>query len=68
MTHIDASAFDVHRQSGSQHGANAALEATLRAGRMLDRGDSEGWLVWARVRLAIEMLRGIAAGRAKRSW
>jgi hypothetical protein len=24
---------------------------------MLDRGDSEGWQVWARIRLAIEALR-----------
>jgi hypothetical protein len=29
----------------SQHGGTAVSEATRLAGRMLDRGDSEGWQV-----------------------
>jgi hypothetical protein len=40
-----------------QHGARAASKATQRAGQMLDRGDSDGWPVWARIRLAVEALQ-----------
>jgi hypothetical protein len=47
-----------------QHGAGAAYEANLRAGPMLDRRDSDGWQVWARIRLAIEGLQASQSGRA----
>jgi hypothetical protein len=33
-----------------KHGANAELEAAKRADLMLERGDDEGRLVWARIR------------------
>jgi hypothetical protein len=39
-----------------QHGANAELEAARLQDLMLDRGDDEGRLVWARIRRAIEAL------------
>jgi hypothetical protein len=39
------------------HGANAELEAAKRADVMLDRGDEDGRLLWARIRRAIEVLR-----------
>jgi hypothetical protein len=45
-----------------QHGAGAAPEATRRAGRMLDRGDSDGWQVWAKIRLAVEALHATSEG------
>jgi hypothetical protein len=40
-----------------KHGANAELEVAKRADLMLDRGDDEGRLVWARIRRAIEALQ-----------
>jgi hypothetical protein len=46
-----------------KHGADAELEAARRADLMLDRGDDEGRLVWARIRWAIEVLRAPPSGR-----
>jgi hypothetical protein len=46
-----------------RHGAAAASEATRWAGRMLDRGDCEGWQVWARIRRAVEDLQALRRGR-----
>jgi len=49
------SELDIYRAANPfirQHGAGAASETTRLAGRMLDRGDSDGWQVWARIRLA----------------
>jgi len=43
-------------------GPGAASEAMQLAGRMLDRGDSEGWQVWARIRLAVEALQAPRRG------
>jgi hypothetical protein len=40
-----------------QHGADAELEAGRLADLMVDRGDDEGRLVWARIRRAIEALQ-----------
>jgi hypothetical protein len=45
-----------------QHRANAVFEETRFAGWMLDRGESEGQPVWARIRRAIEALQGLPAG------
>jgi hypothetical protein len=45
-----------------RHGANAELEAAKRADLMLDRGDDEGRLLWARIRRAIEALRAPRRG------
>ncbi len=46
-----------------KHGAGAASEATRLAGRMLDRGDSDGCQVWARIRLAIEAPQAQPSGK-----
>ena len=46
-----------------KHGANAELEAAKRADLMLDRGDDERRLVWARIRRAIAALRAPPSGR-----
>lgn len=46
----------------AENGAGAVSEATRRAGRMLDRGDSAGWHTWARIRLAIEALQAPRRG------
>jgi len=40
-----------------EHGMGAELEAARLQDLMLDRGDDEGGLVWARIRRAIEALR-----------
>jgi hypothetical protein len=50
------------RWSG-KHGADAELEAAKRADLMLDRGDDDGRLLWARVRRAIEDLQARPSGR-----
>jgi hypothetical protein len=39
-----------------QHGVDAEFEAARLQGLMLDRGDDEGRLVWARIGRAIEAL------------
>ena len=46
-----------------KHGANAELEAAKRADMMLDRGDEDGRLLWARIGRAIEVLQAAPAGR-----
>jgi len=45
-----------------KHGADAELEAARRADLMLDRGDDEGRLLWARIRLAVEALQAPRRG------
>jgi hypothetical protein len=46
-----------------KHGANAELEAAKRADLMLDRGDDDGRLLWARIRRAIGALQAPPSGR-----
>jgi hypothetical protein len=46
-----------------RHGANAELEAAKRADLMLDRGDDDGRLLWARIRRATETLQTPRLGR-----
>ncbi len=46
-----------------KHGANAELEAARLQDLMLDRGDDEGWLVWQRIRRAIEVMRAPPSGK-----
>jgi len=46
-----------------QHGADAQLEAARLHDRMLDPGDDDGRLVWARIRRAIEALQAPPSGR-----
>ena len=43
-----------------KHGSDAELEAARRADLMLDRGDDEGRLLWARSRRVIEALHAAA--------
>jgi hypothetical protein len=45
-----------------RHSANAELEAARRANLMLDRGDDDGRLLWARIRRAIETLQAPQRG------
>jgi hypothetical protein len=49
-----------------RHAAEAELEAAKRVDLMLDGGDEDGRLLSARIRHAIEVLQGAAAGRAAR--
>ena len=46
-----------------KHGANAELEAAKRADLMLDRGDDDGRLLWARISRAIEALQSPRRGQ-----
>jgi hypothetical protein len=46
-----------------KHGPDAELEAASRADLMLDRGDDEGRLVWARIGRAIEALQAAPQGK-----
>jgi hypothetical protein len=46
-----------------RHGANAELEAAKRADLMLDRGDDDGRLLWARIRRGNETLQALRRGR-----
>jgi hypothetical protein len=50
-----------------KHSANAELEAARLQDLMLDRGDDGGWLVWQRIRRAIEALRAPPSGEPKLS-
>jgi hypothetical protein len=45
-----------------RHGANAEREAARRADLMLDRGDDDGRLLWARIRRAIDGLQAVPSG------
>jgi hypothetical protein len=46
-----------------RYGANAELEAARRADLMLERGDDEGRVLWARIRRAVEALQALPSGR-----
>jgi hypothetical protein len=48
-----------------RHGADAELESARFHDLMLDSGDDEGRLVWARIGRAIEGAAGAAGGQAK---
>jgi hypothetical protein len=45
-----------------EHGADAEHEAARLQHLMFDRGDDEGRLMWARIRLAIEALEAPPSG------
>ena len=40
-----------------EHGEDAALEATMRADAMLEKGDLEGQVVWKRILRAVEEIQ-----------
>lgn len=63
---IVVSDLDIWRAANlliQKHGADAELEAAKRADLMLDRGDDDGRLLWARIRRAIEDLQALRHGR-----
>ncbi len=41
-----------------QHGADAPIEAAMRADELLDKGDLDGCAVWKRILRAVEELQG----------
>ncbi len=41
-----------------QHGADAPIEAAMRADAMLDKGDLGGYAAWRRILRAVEELQG----------
>ncbi len=41
-----------------QHGADAPIQAAMRADAMLDEGDLDGYAVWRRILRAVEELQG----------
>ena len=45
-----------------QHGADAPIEAAMRADAMLEAGDLDGYAVWKRILRAVEELQGSAPG------
>ncbi len=53
--------LDIYRSAKllvEQHGANALIEAALKADELLDAGDIDGQLVWLRIRKAVlELLK-----------
>jgi hypothetical protein len=60
-----ASDLDIWRAANlliRTHGPDAELEAAKRADLMLDRGEDDGRLVWARIRRAVEALQAVPSG------
>ena len=53
--------LDIYRSARlliDQHGADALLEAALKADELLDAGDLDGQLAWLRIRKAVlELLK-----------
>jgi hypothetical protein len=52
--------IDIYRSANlltREHGANAAIQAAMRADDMLARGDLDGMAVWKRIVLAIDELQ-----------
>jgi hypothetical protein len=50
-----------------RHGDDALIEAGRMIDQMLPDGDSEGRIVWGRIKRAIEALQADRAGRCIRS-
>jgi len=56
---MTVSELDIHRAANvvlKQRGASAAQYASLRADRLLEKGDVEGASVWRRLVIAIDKL------------
>lgn len=52
--------LDIYRSAAVtilRHGADAARESSVRAGRFLDAGDIEGYSTWLRIGWAIDALQ-----------
>jgi hypothetical protein len=57
--------LDIYRAANlliERHGEGALTEAAQMIDRMLDRGDTEGRLVWWRIKRAIEALQAPPIG------
>ena len=55
--------LDIYRSANllmQRHGADAPIQAAMRADAMLDKGDLEGYAVWKRILRAVEELQGSA--------
>ena len=53
------SGLDIYRSANvlvDQHGADAPIEAAMRADTMLEKGDLDGQRVWLRILVAINEL------------
>ena len=51
--------IDIYRAASElikQHGDMAAIEAAMRAGEILEKGDMDGLVVWKRIVKAVEEL------------
>ena len=60
--------LDIYRAANlliDRHGAAAPIEAGKMIDRMLDIGDTEGRLVWWRIKRAIEALQAPPGGAAQ---
>ncbi len=56
-------ALDIYRSAQvlvKHHGADAPIEAAMRADAMLDKGDLDGYAVWKRILRAVKELQGTA--------
>ncbi len=62
-------ALDIYRSANllvKQHGADAPIEAAMRADAMLEAGDLDGYAVWKRIlRAAAELQRADPAPGAR---
>ncbi len=56
----DIDIFRVAHLLVKRHGADAPIQATIRADAMLDKGDLDGYAVWKRILRAVEKLQGTA--------
>ena len=57
--------LDIYRSANvlvKQHGAEASIEAAMRADTMLERGDLDGQRVWLRILAAVKELRDMRPG------
>lgn len=60
--------LDIYRSAKAmieQHGHAAALEAAMRADRMLADGDLDGQRVWLRILKAIDELQGLGSAKTR---
>ena len=65
MVTLMVSDLDIYRAAKlviDRHGDSALIEAAQMIDRMLANGDEEGWLVWRRIKRAIEALQAASSG------
>ena len=57
--------LDIYRSANllvKRHGADAPIEAAIRADAMLEKGDLDGYAVWRRILQAVEELGRVEPG------